>query len=130
MAAVPVDRRTSPSKSWKHCLSCRWYWDGDVVPKRPSIDLSGLNVREESRFGHEDALQWAFPDVAPYPDPARPDVKILLAGWDFFGTWRSDEVRTLFATLDPSSTVLCDYEGAVLRLRPRGFLAAEIRKPF
>ena len=29
---------------------CRWFWDGDVVPKKASIDLSGLDVREESRF--------------------------------------------------------------------------------
>ncbi len=29
---------------------CRWFWDGDIVPKRDSIDLSGLNVHEESRF--------------------------------------------------------------------------------
>ena len=29
---------------------CRWFWDGDVVPKKESIDLSGLDVREESRF--------------------------------------------------------------------------------
>ena len=29
---------------------CHWFWDGDVVPRRASIDLSGLDVREESRF--------------------------------------------------------------------------------
>ena len=29
---------------------CRWFWDGDVVPKKDSIDLSGLDVHEESRF--------------------------------------------------------------------------------
>ena len=29
---------------------CRWFWDGDIVPKKASIDLSGLDVREESRF--------------------------------------------------------------------------------
>ena len=29
---------------------CHWFWDGDVVPKRESIDLSGLDVREEARF--------------------------------------------------------------------------------
>ena len=29
---------------------CHWFWDGDVVPKRASIDLSGLDVREEARF--------------------------------------------------------------------------------
>ena len=29
---------------------CRWFWDGDVVPKKGAIDLSGLDVHEESRF--------------------------------------------------------------------------------
>ena len=278
---------------------CRWYWDGDVVPKTGQIDFSGLDVREKSRFeyrairyfahrgltrfqaehwgledwkreidwcakrrlntvmmrlGDEDAFQKAFPETVPYPDPRTPskmtgfnnralfwpleyrgrlrkavreyatslglmmpedfgtmthwysrtpeaflekmkppflpqeagnyredsgrvwdvrddkwldayfrlteaqiadgaspallhtiglgerraftnraenlklkmDVihrlvngahkrwpqsKVLLAGWDFFGTWRSDEVRALFASLDPRSVILWDYEG-------------------
>lgn len=29
---------------------CRWFWDGDVVPKRASLDYSGLDVCESSRF--------------------------------------------------------------------------------
>ena len=29
---------------------CHWFWDGDVVPKKGSIDLSGLDVREEAQF--------------------------------------------------------------------------------
>ncbi len=29
---------------------CRWFWDGDVVPHRDELDLSGLDVREHSRF--------------------------------------------------------------------------------
>ena len=29
---------------------CRWFWDGDVVPKKSAIDLTGLEIREESRF--------------------------------------------------------------------------------
>ena len=29
---------------------CHWFWDGDVVPKRESIDISGLDVRESPRF--------------------------------------------------------------------------------
>ena len=29
---------------------CHWFWDGDIVPKKDSIDLSGLDVHEESRF--------------------------------------------------------------------------------
>ena len=29
---------------------CHWFWDGDVVPKKDSIDLSNLDVREEAHF--------------------------------------------------------------------------------
>lgn len=29
---------------------CEWFWDGDVVPKRKAIDLSGLDIHEESQF--------------------------------------------------------------------------------
>ena len=28
---------------------CRWFWDADVVPKKASIDVSGLDVRERSQ---------------------------------------------------------------------------------
>ena len=33
----------------KRC-GCRWFWDGDVVPKSDSIDLSGVAIREKSQF--------------------------------------------------------------------------------
>ena len=29
---------------------CHWFWDGDVVPKKDSIDLSGLDIHEEAHF--------------------------------------------------------------------------------
>lgn len=29
---------------------CRWFWDGDKVPKRARLDFSGLDVREKSQF--------------------------------------------------------------------------------
>ena len=29
---------------------CHWFWDGDVVPKKESIDLSDLDVYEEAHF--------------------------------------------------------------------------------
>lgn len=96
---------------------CRWFWDGDVVPKRESIDLSGLVVREEAgfqyrairyfahrgltrfqaehwgledwrkeidwclkrrlnvfmlRIGQDDLFQRAFPETVSYPDPSKP----------------------------------------------------------
>ena len=29
---------------------CRWFWDGDIVPKKDTLDLSNLDIHEESRF--------------------------------------------------------------------------------
>ena len=29
---------------------CHWFWDVDVIPKRKTIDFSGLDVREEAHF--------------------------------------------------------------------------------
>jgi hypothetical protein len=95
---------------------CHWFWDGDVVPKKNSIDLSGLDIHEEAHFeyrairyfahrgltrfqaehwgpedwkqeidwilkrrlnvfmlriGQDDLFQISFPDVCSYPDPAK-----------------------------------------------------------
>ena len=54
---------------------CRWFWDADIVPKKASIDLSGLDVREKSQheyrgiryFAHRgltrfQAEHWGFDD--------------------------------------------------------------------
>ena len=29
---------------------CHWFWDGDVVPKKGTIDLSNLDIHEEAHF--------------------------------------------------------------------------------
>lgn len=29
---------------------CRWFWDGDIVPKKDAIDCAGLDVFERSQF--------------------------------------------------------------------------------
>ena len=95
---------------------CHWFWDGDVVPKKGTIDLSNLDIHEEAHFeyrairyfahrgltrfqaehwgpedwrreidwtlkrrlnvlmlriGQDDLFQRAFPDVCEYPDPAK-----------------------------------------------------------
>ncbi len=31
---------------------CHWFWDGDVVPQKDTIDLSGLDVYEEAHFAY------------------------------------------------------------------------------
>ena len=106
---------------------CRWFWDCDRVPKRGTIGLDGLDVREKARFeyrglrqfahrgltrfqaehwgpdewkreidwclkrrlncimpriGMDDTWQKAYPDIVPYPDPAAPDPGDGLSGYD------------------------------------------------
>ncbi len=113
---------------------CRWFWDGDVVPKKGALDLSGLDVREEAHFeyrglryfahrgltrfqaehwgpadwkkeldwilkrrlnvfmlriGQDDLFQRTFPETCAYPDPAKP----------LPGTGKAHDDRTLFWSL-------------------------------
>ena len=113
---------------------CHWFWDGDVVPKKDSIDLSNLDVYEEAHFeyrairyfahrgltrfqaehwglddwkkeidwilkrrlntfmlriGQDDVFQRAFPDVCPYPDASKPQR----------GMYKGYNDRTLFWSL-------------------------------
>ena len=113
---------------------CRWFWDGDIVPKKDAIDLSGLDVHEEAHFeyrairyfahrgltrfqaehwglddwkkeidwllkrrlntfmlriGQDDVFQRAFPEACPYPDPAKPQP----------GMYKGYNDRTLFWSL-------------------------------
>ncbi len=123
---------------------CCWFWDGDKVPHRERIDLSGLDVREEARFeyrairyfahrgltrfqaehwgpeewkreidwclkrrlncfmpriGMDDTWQKAFPEIVPYPDPAAPADDNMkgfnnrVSGW---GLKYRGELRKLF----------------------------------
>ncbi len=44
-----------------------------------------------------------------------PDAKILLAGWDFYITWRPEEVQSLLAELDPAKTIIWDYESEIAK---------------
>lgn len=45
-----------------------------------------------------------------------PNSKLMLAGWDFYYTWTSDEVQGMMKELDPERTIVLDYtsEGGVL----------------
>lgn len=40
-----------------------------------------------------------------------PNAKRLIAGWDFYFSWRPEEVRALVKTLDPARDIIWDYEG-------------------
>ena len=40
-----------------------------------------------------------------------PDAKVLLAGWDFYSTWKPEEVQALLPRLDPTRDIIWDYEG-------------------
>ncbi len=114
---------------------CKWFWDGDIVPRKEKIDCAGLDVREKSQFeyrglryfahrgltrfqaehwgledwkreidwcvknrlnlmmpriGMDDTWQKAYPDIVPYPDPAK---KLPEAGKGF-------DDRSLFWSLE------------------------------
>ncbi len=45
-----------------------------------------------------------------------PDAKVLLAGWDFYSTWKPEEVQALLPRLDPTRDIIWDYEGDVTPL--------------
>ena len=45
-----------------------------------------------------------------------PDAKVLLAGWDFYSTWKPEEVKALLPRLDPKRDIIWDYEGDVAPL--------------
>jgi len=129
---------------------CRWFWDADIVPKKPSIDLTGLDIREEARFeyrglryfahrgltrfqaehwgpedwrkeidwclkrrlnvfmlriGQDDLFQRAFPDIVSSPDASKPlpgtgkgyDNRSLFWTLEFRGNLRRDLQRYAFA---------------------------------
>ena len=38
-----------------------------------------------------------------------PHSKVLLAGWDFYSTWKADEVSRFLRTLDPNQVIVWDY---------------------
>ena len=122
---------------------CRWFWDEDVVPKKASIDLTGLDVREEAQFeyrglryfahrgltrfqaehwgledwkkeidwclkkrlntfmlrlGQDDLFQRTFPETCAYPDPSKPlpghgkgyDNRSLFWSLEYRGKLRAD----------------------------------------
>ena len=39
-----------------------------------------------------------------------PNAPVLLAGWDFYNNWKAEEVPALLKELDPSRTIIWDYE--------------------
>jgi hypothetical protein len=43
-----------------------------------------------------------------------PDVPLLLAGWDFYGWWKPEDVRRLLAEMDPRRTIVMDYTADLL----------------
>lgn len=38
-----------------------------------------------------------------------PDVPLLIAGWDFIGWWKDEDVRRLLREFDPARTIIFDY---------------------
>ena len=42
-----------------------------------------------------------------------PEAKILVAGWDFYYSWTTEEVKKFIPHMDPARDILWDYEGDV-----------------
>ncbi len=63
---------------------CRWFWDGDVVPKRHGIDLAGLDVVEEARFEYRGLRYFAHRGLTRFqaehwgPDEWRREIDWIL----------------------------------------------------
>ena len=45
---------------------CGWFWDGDRVPQKDHIDLSGLDVHEESKFAYRGIRYFAHRGLARF----------------------------------------------------------------
>lgn len=118
---------------------CRWFWDGDVVPKANAVSFDGVEIRERARFryrgcqyfahrgltrfqaeqwgpedwrkeidwcvknrlnvffmhlGSEDFFQRAFPDVVEYPDPSKTQPCDSKEGYDQRSPFWSLEFRS------------------------------------
>ena len=126
----------------QHC-GCRWFWDGDVVPKSKQIDFAGVNIRERAQFlyrgcqyfahrgltrfhaeqwgldewrkeldwcvknrlnvfmmhfGKDDLFQCAYPDIVPYPDPAVTEPCDSPNGYDMRTSFWSMQFKHLLRT--------------------------------
>ena len=63
---------------------CHWFWDGDVVPKRNSIDLSNLDVHEEAHFEYRAIRYFAHRGLSRFqaehwgPDDWKKEIDWLL----------------------------------------------------
>ena len=119
---------------------CRWFWDGDVVPKSARIDFADVSIREKAQFlyrgcqyfahhgltrfhaeqwgwdewkkeldwcvknrlnvflmhfGKEDLFQLAYPDLVPYPDPSVTEPCDSPSGYDMRSPFWSLQFKNL-----------------------------------
>ena len=55
-AGLEIDGKNSRSvlygvyEFFRQRCGCRWFWDGDVVPKAERVDFSGVDIREKAQF--------------------------------------------------------------------------------
>ncbi len=86
---------------------------GSPLPAE-TVVITGSNLRSVW-YGLYDLLErrggchW-FWDGNVVPKRDYPDAKLLIAGWDFYLTWKAEEVREYLKTLDKDRVILWDYE--------------------
>ncbi len=85
---------------------------GAGAPPPRLLHPIGLGERMcfEDRKANFDLKKYALGTLLDRAHRDYPDAKVLLAGWDFYLTWKPEEVRALLPRLDPKRDIIWDYE--------------------
>ena len=88
---------------------------GQGAPKPQLLHTIGLGERMcyKDRKKNFDLKIQALDKFLARAHTDYPDAKVLLAGWDFYNTWKPEEVRALLPRLDPERDIIWDYEADV-----------------
>ena len=91
---------------------------GQGAPKPQLLHTIGLGERMcyKDRKKNFDMKILALDKFLAKAHTDYPDAKVLIAGWDFYSTWKSEEVQALLPRLDPTRDIIWDYEGDVTPL--------------
>ncbi len=86
---------------------------GAGAPPPRLLHTIGLGERTcfEDRKANFDLKKYALGKFLDRAHRDYPDAKVLLAGWDFYLTWKPEEVQALIPHLDPRRDIVWDYEG-------------------
>lgn len=88
--------------------------DGYVREYNPNANLFhtiGLGERliSEDRDKNMRMKQFTYRKICQSIREKYPDSKLLIAGWDFYFTWKSEEVRKMIEEFDAEHNIILDY---------------------